>query len=163
MTLLSCLAILLLAVNAAAQAPAPSPQASPAAEAGKGLELEPAPGGYTYSPQGRRDPFVSWLRPVGPGQSDKPKRPGLAGMLINEVSLKGIVKDAKGYTAMLLGPDGKSYFAKSGESLYDGEIIGIDGNSVTFRQQITDPLMLPGQPKSRDVKKFLYPSEEARQ
>src|SRR4029453_10417063 len=28
-------------------------------------ELEPAPGGYTYNPQGRRDPFVSLIKPVG--------------------------------------------------------------------------------------------------
>ena len=25
-------------------------------------ELEPPPGGYTYNPQGRRDPFVSLVR-----------------------------------------------------------------------------------------------------
>jgi hypothetical protein len=28
-------------------------------------ELEPPPGGYTYNPQGRRDPFVSLIKPVG--------------------------------------------------------------------------------------------------
>ena len=46
----------------------PRPAAPPAGRAKSILdqELEPAPGGYTYNPQGRRDPFVSLVRPVGP-------------------------------------------------------------------------------------------------
>jgi hypothetical protein len=63
---------------------------------------------------------------------------------------------------MLLGPDGKSYFVKVGQKVYDGEVTAIDATSVTFRQQVTDPMLLPGQSRVRDVKKTLYPSEEAR-
>jgi hypothetical protein len=150
-----------------AQAPqvktSPSPAAAPEPASGMGS--------YGYNPQvcdpsgkclPRRDPFVSLLKPIQADQAKGPKRPGIEGFLVQEVSLKGIVKDPKGYIAMLLGPDGKSYFVKIGQKLYDGEVTAIDATSVTFRQQVTDPMLLPGQPRIRDVKKTLYPSEEAR-
>jgi type IV pilus assembly protein PilP len=166
---------LALAAAATAQAPPPpaqpgpaaSPAASPApAEAGADLrnvvdqELQPDPTGYSYNPQGRRDPFVSLLKPVSADQGVKTRRPGMEGFLIQEVALKGIVRTPRGYTAMLLGTDGKSYFVQEGQRLFDGAVIRIDATAVTFRQEITDPLSTV---KSRDVKKTLYPSEEARQ
>lgn len=140
----------------------------------KGLldqELEPAPGGYTYNPQGRRDPFVSLIKPVGPDTGAKSRKPGMEGFLIQEVALKGIVKTAggggeksvaekPGYIAMFLGTDGKSYFVNVGQRLFDGQIIAIDAGSVTFRQEVTDPL---SPVKTREIKQSLYASEEARQ
>jgi Tfp pilus assembly protein PilP len=160
-------ALLLSATMAAAQAPAPAPDASPSPASVSpdvvknriDQEIAPAPGSYAYTAQGRRDPFVSLLKPVsesGPGK----RRPGMEGFLIQEVALKGIVKDSKGFTAMLLGTDGKSYFVKVGQRLFDGVITAIDASTVTFRQEVTDPLSSVG---SRDVKKTLYPSEEGRQ
>lgn len=166
---LGSLALVLLAVAAAAQGQAPAPSPSPpAAAAGapdtiKSIldqELQPEPTGYSYNPQGRRDPFVSLLKPVSAAGGARTRRPGMEGFLIQEVALKGIVKDHKGYTAMLLGTDGKSYFVKAGQRLFDGVITGIDATSVTFRQEVTDPLSTV---KSRDVRRTLYPSEEARQ
>ena len=160
--LLAVLALALAALPAAAQAPAPaspSPDATDAVKSRIDQEVAPAPGSYVYASQGRRDPFVSLLRPVsdsGPGK----RRPGMEGFLIQEVALKGIVKDSKGYTAMLLGTDGKSYFVKVGQRLFDGVITAIDAATVTFRQEVTDPL---SSVRSRDVKKTLYPSEEGRQ
>jgi hypothetical protein len=160
----------ILCVSAFAQAP--QVKSSPSPAAGKdALEPAAASSGYSYNPQvcdpsgkclPRRDPFVSLLKPIQADQAKGPKRPGIEGFLVQEVSLKGIVKDPKGYIAMLLGPDGKSYFVKIGQKLYDGEVTAIDATSVTFRQQVTDPMLLPGQPRIRDVKKTLYPSEEAR-
>jgi hypothetical protein len=88
-----------------------------------------------------------------------PKPPGIAGLSINEVALRGVVKDAvQGYIALLLGPTGSTYFCKVGTRLYDGTITAIDAATVTFRQEVTDPL---SRDKTRDVKKTLYPSEEA--
>jgi type IV pilus assembly protein PilP len=123
-------------------------------------ELQPDPGGYSYNPQGRRDPFVSLLKPVSADQGARTRRPGMEGFLIQEVALKGIVRTPKGYTAMLLGTDGKSYFVNVGQRLFDGVITSIDATTVTFRQEVSDPLSTV---KSRDVRKTLYPSEEARQ
>lgn len=164
LTLTGLLVGLVSAVPARAQAPAapPSPAPSPAADSLKSIapETTGAPEGYTYNPMGRRDPFVSLLKPVSPDQGPKTRRPGMEGFLIQEVALKGIVKTPKGFTAMLLGTDGKSYFVGVGQRLFDGVVTGIDATTVTFRQEVTDPLSTV---KSRDVKKTLYPSEEARQ
>ncbi len=123
-------------------------------------ELEPAPGGYQYRPQGRRDPFVSLRRPVSADEGPKTRPAGLEGLLIQEIALKGIIKMQSGYTAMLQGTDGKSYFVKLGQRLFDGSVVAIDATTVTFRQEVTDPLATQ---KVRDVKKSLYPIEEARQ
>ncbi len=122
-------------------------------------EMELPPGAYTYNPQGRRDPFVSLLKPVGPAGPGE-RHPGMEGFLIQEVALKGIVKSEGKYIAMLLGTDGKSYFCTVGQRLFDGQITAIDGSTVTFRQDVTDPL---SPVRTREMKKTLYPSEEGRQ
>jgi len=159
--ILSLAAVMAAPVAARAQAPSPTPAASPAADTLSAITPEiPETGSYTYNPMGRRDPFVSLLKPVSPDQGPKTRRPGMEGFLIQEVALKGIVKTPKGYTAMLLGTDGKSYFVGVGQRLFDGVVTAIDATTVTFRQEVTDPLSTV---KSRDLKKTLYPSEEARQ
>jgi hypothetical protein len=125
-----------------------------------GLELESPRDGYSYKPENRRDPFVDLRRQIS--ATEKGVRPqGIAGLMINEVALKGIVKNGdQGYIALLLGPGDKTWFCKLGQRLYDGAITAIDAATVTFRQEVTDPL---APVKTREVKKFLYPSEEARQ
>ena len=160
------LALVFLADVAAAQAPAPAASPSPGSTTPDVVknridqEMAPAAGSYTYNSQLRRDPFVSLLKPVsesGPGK----RRPGMEGFLIQEVALKGIVKDKTGFVAMLQGPDAnKSYFCRVGQRLFDGQITAIDAATVTFRQEVTDPL---SSVRARDVKKTLYPSEEGRQ
>ena len=86
-----------------------------------------------------------------------------------EIALKGIVRTSgggtgpaqkPGFIAVFLGADGKSYFVTTGQRLYDGVIVGVDATSVTFRQEVTDPL---SPVKTREVRKSLYASEEARQ
>jgi Tfp pilus assembly protein PilP len=161
----------------AAEAPAAEPTAtapegfSPAApEVDRPpLDAEIDRGGYTYNSQGRRDPFVSLQRPVAADRGPKTRKPGMEGFLIQEVALKGVVKTSgggmgvaaqSGFIAVFLGADGKSYFVKNGQRLYDGVITSVDATSVTFRQDVTDPL---SPVKSREVRKSLYASEEARQ
>jgi Tfp pilus assembly protein PilP len=179
--LLAFIGIALVAAPVAAQAPeAPAP----AAEAETGapeptpaddpvdrppLDVEVDTGGFTYNSQGRRDPFVSLQRPVAADRGPKTRKPGMEGFLIQEVALKGIVRTSgggmgiaadPGFIATFLGADGKSYFVRTGQRLYDGVITAVDATSVTFRQDVTDPL---SPVKSREVRKSLYASEEARQ
>jgi hypothetical protein len=175
-TLLLSLALTGSGLLAFAQAPAPSPSPDvPKADSdiGKSIleqELEPPPGGYTYNAQGRRDPFISMIKPVAP-QGSKGVRPqGFPGFLIQEVALRGIVKTSEpgigsaakpGYIAVFQGADPtKSFFVTVGQRLFDGVITAIDASSVTFRQEVTDPL---SPVKTRDVRKSLNASEEARQ
>ena len=133
------------------------------------LDVELETGGYAYSSGGRRDPFVSLQRPVAADRGPKTRKPGMEGFLIQEIALKGIVKtkgggmgeaSRSGFIAMFLGADGKSYFVTTGQRLYDGVITAVDATSVTFRQEVTDPL---SPVKTREVRKSLYASEEARQ
>jgi Tfp pilus assembly protein PilP len=156
----------------AAPAGAPPAEAAPPAAAEPArppLDVELETGGYSYNSQGRRDPFVSLQRPVAADRGPKTRKPGMEGFLIQEVALKGIVKTTgggtglaqrSGFIAMFLGADGKSYFVTTGQRLYDGVITAVDATSVTFRQEVTDPL---SPVKTREVRKSLYASEEARQ
>jgi len=155
---------------AAAPATAAPAQAEATGEVARPpLDAELETGGYAYNPQSRRDPFVSLLRPVGPDRGPKTRKPGMEGFLIQETALKGIVRtkggglgtaSRPGFIAVLLGADGKSYFVTTGQRLYDGIITAVDATSVTFRQEVTDPL---SPVKTREVRKSLYASEEARQ
>ncbi len=147
-----------------------SPSTTPAAEVSRPpLDAELETGGYFYNSQGRRDPFVSLLRPVTADRGPKTRKPGMEGFLIQEVALKGIIQTKGGGTgcaaqpgliALVLGADGKSYCVRAGQRLYDGVIVAVDASSVVFRQEVTDPL---SPVKMRDVRKSLNVSEEARQ
>jgi Tfp pilus assembly protein PilP len=161
---------------AAPTAPPPTEVAPGTTEAAPGaadanrppLDVELETGGYAYNSGGRRDPFVSLQRPVAADRGPKTRKPGMEGFLIQEIALKGIVRTTgsgigiagrAGHIAMFLGADGKSYFVTTGQRLYDGVITAVDATSVTFRQEVTDPL---SPVKTREVRKSLYASEEAR-
>jgi hypothetical protein len=127
----------------------------PAEEIPAGIELTDT--GYTYEARGRRDPFLSLVQGVALEKGARP--PGLAGMMIQEVSLRGIVKTSSGFIAMIQGTDNKSYFARVGERLYDGSIETIVQDKVVFRQEINDPLRVE---KFQKVEKSLHPVEEGK-
>lgn len=123
----------------------------------EGIELVEG-SGYRYDSRGRRDPFVSLALGVNVLPPDV-RPPGLSGMLIQEVSLDGIVKTVDGYIAMIEGTDNKSYFARVGERLYDGTIEIIEDGRVVFRQEINDPLRIE---KFHRIEKSLHPVEEGK-
>jgi Tfp pilus assembly protein PilP len=115
------------------------------------------PGGFTYKPAGRRDPFWDLLR----GKSVEIKREekeGIAGLLIDELELEGILFRKGKYIALFKGPDGKPYDVRVGDSVYDGEVIKIDMNVVVFKRLLTIAL---GGTKEKIVTKSLTPEEEA--
>ena len=114
--------------------------------------------GYRYESRGRRDPFISLALGLNVLPPDA-RPPGLSGMLIQEVSLHGIVKTSDGFIAMIQGTDNKSYFARVGERLYDGSIKEIDAVRVIFQQEINDPLRIE---KFTRIEKSLHPVEEGK-
>ena len=114
--------------------------------------------GFTYDPAGRRDPFRSLVDPLNaPAHGPRPR--GIAGMLISEVDLVGIVQKGKEAVAFFNGSDNKGYFLHVGDTLFDGKIIRIDRNSgtVMFRQDVNDPRSIK---PYRDVTKRLASAEE---
>ena len=145
----------------AAPAVPPAP-ATPDASAATGAPPAVEPQGYTYDPQGRRDPFVSLLRrgsdltrTTGPGARPN----GLAGLETGEVTLKGTIASEGTYVGMLQGSDQKTYIVKPGDKLLDGTIRAITPDSMVITQLVTDPLSLE---KQREVRKLLRQTEEAR-
>jgi Tfp pilus assembly protein PilP len=141
-----------------AQAPAAAPalgNAAPAAAA----PLEPQ--GYSYDPQGRRDPFVSLLRRGSevPRLSGGGRPNGLAGLETSEVTLKGTLASQGTYVGILQGSDNKTYIVRAGDKLLDGTIRVINPASMVIAQQVTDPLSLE---KQREVRKVLRQTEEGK-
>ena len=86
---------------------------------------------------------------------------GIAGMLVTEIDLVGIVQDASGGdVAFFTGSDNKGYFMKVGDRTFDAALIGVDPRTgaVTFRQEVDDPRLIK---PYRDVVKKLSPLEES--
>lgn len=158
-------AVLLTAPVVRAQAPTAPPPAGaeaapPAAPApGAASALEPA--GYTYDPQGRRDPFVSLVRrgTDAPGSAPATRPAGLAGFTADELSLRGTFKGRQGYVAMMQATDNKTYLVRPGDKLLDGSVRTITADSVVILQRVNDPLTLETQ---REVRKLLRQTEEAK-
>lgn len=114
---------------------------------------------FSYDPGGRRDPFRSLLEEVAMRRKG-PRPRGVAGMLVVELELTGIVRDTTGGNiAVVTGTDNKGYFLHVGDEVYDGGVIAIDpsAGTVTFRQQVDDPRLIK---PYRDVVKRLVPQGE---
>ncbi|HPC82679.1 MAG TPA: hypothetical protein P5234_05255 [Thermoanaerobaculaceae bacterium] len=145
------LGLLVVAGLALAQAPAakPTPEAVPetpidtSAIEGilRGEEAADAGQGFTYDAANRRDPFRSLL--AGPVKEDMGERPpGLRGMGIEEIQLKGILRLPEGWVAMIQGTDNMSHMIRAGMVLYDGTVERVESNRVVFKLQVSDPKSL---------------------
>jgi type IV pilus assembly protein PilP len=120
----------------------------------------PVPDVFTYNPEGRRDPFVSLLLRGGDMKPTRESRPdGLPGLLISEISLRGILKDKTGFVAMVSGPDNKTHIIRGNDKVFDGTVKAITADSVIFSQDVNDPLSLV---KQREVRKYLRATQEGK-
>ena len=144
----------------APQGPAQAPPAAPPSPAPPASAPESQ--GFTYSPEGRRDPFVSLIRRGGTGLAPTigGARPsGLGGLETAEVTLKGTIQSQSGYVGILLGADNKTYIVRAGDRLLDGTVRSITQNALVILQQVNDPLSLE---KQREVRKVLRQTDEAK-
>ena len=142
---------------AAAQQSAPPAAAQPSAPPAAAAPVEAGPVSHGYNREGRRDPFISLVGRAGDANGEGTRPSGLPGILIQEVSLKGIVRQSSGFVAMVQGPDKKTYTARPGQRLFDGTVKSITHDAVVFSQDVTDPLSLV---KQREVRKTLRSNEE---
>jgi hypothetical protein len=132
------------------------PQDKPGNASQETPEVSAQPGEFIYSPEGRRDPFWNLLQ----GKSIKGNREaieGIAGLMIDELELEGIVFAQGVFKALLKGPDTRPYVVSIGDKVYDGEIIAMNRNSLSFKKNLT--IALAGQ-KDRIIIKTLNPEEE---
>jgi Tfp pilus assembly protein PilP len=172
---LACLSALAATVAAGQTAPAsPSKTATAAApatvaaattttaaaQAEKDGTTPLEPSGFTYTPDGRRDPFVSLQRRGSDERANRGTRPsGLSGISASEVSLRGTMKSPGGFVGILQGVDNKSYIVRVGDKLFDGSVRSITADAMVILQQVDDPL---SPQKEREVRKQLRQTEEAK-
>jgi len=150
-----CLALAMLVVTAAAsgqEKPAAPPVPPPAA-------AESQPPAYTYNPEGRRDPFVSLLRRVSDPKRQGKQAEGIAGFLVSEIELKGVMQSRGTNIALVLGPDNKTYMVRVNDRLLDGNVRAITSDTLVLMQDVNDPLSLT---KQREVRKTLRAPVEAK-
>jgi Tfp pilus assembly protein PilP len=156
-TRLSLAVVVLLAAAAPALSqdkPAAKPAPAPAAPPAQPLPtIDPA---YVYEPAGRRDPFISLVGRGAETKSTAVRPPGLSGLLIGEITVKGVLKDRSGFFAMLQSPDNKTYTVRVGDKLMDGTVKSINQERVIFSQDVNDPLSLV---KQREVPKPVRQAE----
>lgn len=159
--LVSLLSIRAASADQAGQNPTPAntppaPASTPGQQTSKPAEAG-AP--FTYNPEGRRDPFVSLIGRGNDPKTQGARPPGVPGLLINEVSVKGIVRNNTGFIALIQGPDNKTYVVKAGDRLMDGSVKSIVQDAVVFSQDVNDPLSLV---KQKEIRKALRSAEGGR-
>ena len=98
---------------------------------------------YSYSPQGRRDPFLSIIEASKKEKESEKKKKSLKPSEmydVAEIKVIAIASDRNRAYAMVQLPDKKYFTVKEGMTLgiYNGKIIRIDAGSVVVREYLKD-------------------------
>lgn len=97
----------------------------------------------------KRDPFVSPLVKAGGGVGPVCET-GKRCLMVDQIDLKGIVKSPNGFIAVVENAAKRAYFLRENDPVFNGSVVKITGDSVTFREQVTDKL---GKQATREVVK----------
>jgi len=135
------------------------PASETSAQTQEQTQEETAEDTFIYLPRGRRDPFWDLMTNAKAGKDSKGREaiPGIAGLMIDELELEGIIYKGGKYYAAMRGPDSLPYLVTVGDSVYDGEIVKIDSYSVIFKKILTIAI---GGATERLISKRLNPEEE---
>jgi Tfp pilus assembly protein PilP len=114
---------------------------------------------YAYQAAGRRDPFLSLLATGAAPRVILTRGDGMAGILVNEISVRGVMESRGTLIAMIQAPDGKSHIVRPGDRFVDGTVKAITPEGLVIVQDVNDPLSTE---KRREVHKRLRSAEEAR-
>jgi Tfp pilus assembly protein PilP len=99
----------------------------------------------------RRDPFISPIRLQEDRMKSNPAcTTGARCLVISQVVLKGVVKTQNGWIAMVENGAKKEYNLHEKDTVQNGVVTKITGDSIVFTETVTDPL---GRPVSREVVK----------
>ena len=148
--------MIVLAASAAAAQEKPAVQPAPPTVAAA------APGpAFVYSPEGRRDPFVSLVNRATEARARQGRQStgGVAGFLVSEITLKGIMLSRGERVELVAGPDAKTYFIRVNDRLLDGVVRAITADTLICLQDVNDPLSLT---KQREVRMTLRAVTEAK-
>ena len=135
------IAFIILIVGLTGLVPLLAQETAAAPPPGAAQTVAPTPG-FTYNPEGRRDPFKDLL--TGRDLREKTAT-GEPQVFIDDLILFGIVKNKKTYTAMIGMPQGFPMFVKVGDKFTDGFVLSITESQVVFRKthERGMPLMRP--------------------
>jgi len=104
----------------------------------------------------RHDPFGSPLAQREPQVGASIGKPhGTFGLVVRSLRVDGIVKSDRGFIAVMAGPEGRTYFLREGEQLYDGRVEKISVDGVSFVEVVRDAF---GKSSERQVNKRIYSS-----
>ena len=113
---------------AATQARGARPGASEAPGGNADLPNGPRP----YDSGGRRDPFVRPSPRGRPAPAVTARPRGLAGIAVDELTLRGLVRLDGAYLAVLETEDGRSHLLRGGEELLDGYVQSVAAGGVVI-------------------------------
>ncbi|PYY11614.1 MAG: hypothetical protein DMG61_18580 [Acidobacteria bacterium] len=99
---------------------------------------------------GRRDPFVSPLAGAGARGPGAGCTSGKRCLVVDQLVLKGIVQMRTGNFALVENISKRPYVLHENDSLFNGSVVKITGDSVVFREESNDIL---GRPVSKEVVK----------
>ena len=157
------LSLVVLGVTAVAVAApqTPAPAAPPTTQAPPQVPAPSPADTFTYNPDGRRDPFVSLLTKGGERHVPRPGQDleGVAGLAVEELTVRGIVSSPTGLVAMVQSPDRKTYLVRQNDKLLDGIVKSVTPEGLVILQEVNDPLSLV---KQKEVRKMLHGNEEGK-
>lgn len=136
-------------IVAAKAVPAPPlPVATKAADTAKPAAA-PKAEEKKWAMSGKRDPFFSpVVQQAGSGCST-----GKKCLEINAINLRGVVKSDTGFIAVVTNNLNKAYFLRENDPVFNGYVVKITGDSVTFQETVQDKL---GKPFTREIVKRIF-------
>lgn len=100
---------------------------------------------------GKRDPFLSPIAAAGlKGPQNCTSADRKRCLVVDQIVLKGVVQMKSGNIALVENAARRPYYLKENDSLFNGSVVKITGDSVIFKEESSDIL---GRPVSREVVK----------
>jgi len=110
---------------------------------------EKKPEDKKWAMSGKRDPFFSpVVQQQGSGCST-----GKKCLEIGNINLRGVVKSDNGFIAVVTNSLNKAYFLRENDPVFNGYVLKITGDSVTFQETVQDKL---GKSFTREVVKRIF-------
>jgi Tfp pilus assembly protein PilP len=143
--------------NKKPSAPAPKPELKAAAEETKpaAAVIPPAPAvqqAKPFSSIGKRDPFLSVVQVASGSSGSNGCSGGKRCLIINQITLRGIVKSVTGWIAVVENPGQKTYFLRVNDPVLNGFVSRISDETVVFKESVVDAL---GHQSQREVVKHV--------
>lgn len=132
-----------------------------AAKPDASIPVFPVSGAYSYSADGRRDPFMNLTGTGGDSKAPpKPTAAGIAGIRVDELSVRGIMQSRDRLVAMIQASDSRTFLIHQGDKLADGSVKSITADGLVLAQDVSDPR---AKEKTREVRKALRASEDEKE